>query len=260
MKQLMDKTETMDYVVEPFQEDFTGRLSWSVLGRKILATAGAHADNRGFGIKQLLPRGYSWVLARLKIEMDTMPRLGDPYRVETWIHSVYHTFTDRCFAIVHPQTGKAYGYAYSTWAMIHFDTRRAVNLEDLPDGGIVAYADAEKACPVSPFRPVRMRGGEDEFSREVDVLYNDLDVNRHTNSIRYIEHILDLFPASLYEAKRVRSVEMYYRGEAYYGDRLRLTRLRQAVGEYAVSVDKLPDSDKGETKPVSACLSRVIFE
>lgn len=254
----LDKTERRDYTVEPFEEDFSGRLSWSVLGRKILATAGVHADRRGFGIKQLLPDGYSWVLARLKIEMGKMPRLGDSYRVETWIRSIYHTFTDRCFAVVNPSSGEAYGYAFSTWAMIDVNTRQARNLETLPDGGFMRWRDETKACPVSLFRPVKLREDCDPEVREITALYSDLDVNCHVNSIRYIEHILDLFPPSMYRENDVRSVEMYYRDEARYGDRLRLFRKKEDEGIYAVKVDKVSQTGSGD-KVTAACMSRVTF-
>ena len=52
--------------------------------------------------------------------------------------------------------------------------------------------------------------------------YSDIDINGHVNSIRYIEHILDLFPIEMYRERRIRRFEMAYVAESYYGDELTL--------------------------------------
>lgn len=250
----LEKSEKFGYAVEPFSEDFTGRLSWRELGNKILAAAGMHADNRGFGMKQLLPRGRAWVLSRMTIEMPQMPMVGDRYAVETWIRSIYRTFTDRCFAILRPD-GSAYGYAYTTWALIDTATRLPVNLESLPDGGFADWADGQKPCEVAPFSRIRVKTPEPE--RVITAYYGDIDINRHVNSIRYIEHVLDLFPAKVYQSHSVFGIEIAYHGEAHYGDSLALYRQEAGGGAYNVEVRVLPSEDDGAAeRRVCSCQVR----
>lgn len=83
--------ESDDYVgrygfeVEPFQEDYTGRLSWGVLGNLLLRCASLHSAHYGFGYNRAEEDAYAWVLSRLVIELDEMPRTGEQFTVETWV-------------------------------------------------------------------------------------------------------------------------------------------------------------------------------
>ena len=69
-----DKVGTYQFVAEPFHVDFAGRLTMGVLGNHLLNCAGFHAAERGFGIAELNENHYTWVLSRLAVELEDMPR------------------------------------------------------------------------------------------------------------------------------------------------------------------------------------------
>ena len=179
MKQL-GKSSKFEYTVEPFTEDFTGVLAWQELGKRILAAAGMHADSHGFGMKQLMPQNMAWVLSRMTISMNEMPKVNEKYAVDTWIRNIYRTFTDRCFAILRPDN-TAYGYAYTTWALINMETRMPVNLENLPDGGFAKWIDDEKICQVSDNSRIRVK--ESEPSRVITAYYSDIDITATSTAL-----------------------------------------------------------------------------
>ncbi|MEG0456396.1 MAG: thioesterase, partial [Bacteroides sp.] len=60
----------------------------------------------------------------------------------------------------------------------------------------------------------------------------------HVNSIRYIEHILDLFPIELYQSKQIRRFEMAYVAESYYGNVLSFFQEEVDADEYHVEIKK----------------------
>jgi medium-chain acyl-[acyl-carrier-protein] hydrolase len=256
VKENVEKSSRFAYTVEPFTEDFTGMLAWSELGKRILAAAGMHADSHGFGMKQLLPRNMAWVLSRMNVEMQEMPKKGEQYLVETWVHSIYRTFTDRCFAILRPD-GTAFGYAYTTWALINTETRMPTNLENLPNGGFSSFVDAEKVCNTSAFSRIRVNAVEP--ANIVTALYSDIDINMHVNSIRYVEHIFDLFPMDFFKEHRVWGLEIAYHGEAHYGERLALYKQPAADGICDVDVRVLPGNDDA-AKERRACSCRVKYK
>ena len=220
----MDKIETYRFAVEPFHVDFTGHLFLGVLGNHLLNAAGRHSHNRGWGIDQLNEAHYTWVLSRLSIELDEMPSQYEHVEVETWVESVMKLFTERNFLIRNADDGRIYGYARSVWAMIDLATRHPANLLTLHDGDILRYvltAD-EKPCPIAKHGSFRFSGEGTE--RTIPTYYSDVDINGHINSIKYIEHVLDLFPREMFEAKRVRRFDIAYKTEAYMGDALTLRR------------------------------------
>lgn len=229
-----NKIGTYEFVAEPFHVDFTGRLTMGVLGNHLLNCAGFHADERGFGIATLNENHYTWVLSRLAIELDDMPRAYQKFSVQTWVENVYRLFTDRNFAILDAE-GNPIGYARSVWAMISMETRKPADLLTLHGGGITGYV-CDKECPID--RPGRIKVGEGETVGEHQVRYSDIDLNGHVNSIKYIEHILDLFPMEMFRERSVRRFEMAYVAESYYGDWLTFCREQKSGNEYDIEVKK----------------------
>src|SRR5574344_1068799 len=206
------------FVAEPFWVDFSGHLTMGVLGNCLLNCAGFHAADRGFGIASLNEANYTWVLSRLAVDLEDMPFQYEPFEIHTWVENVYRLFTDRNFAIVN-KDGKKIGYVRSIWAMIDMKSRRPADLLKLHGGHITDYICKDEPCPMErPSRITLKDGGRLAFSHQV--VYNDIDINGHVNSVRYIEHVLDLFPMSLYQSKRIRRYEIAYVAESYYGDRL----------------------------------------
>ena len=229
-----NKIGTYSFVAEPFHVDFTGRLTMGVLGNHLLNCAGFHATERGFGIATLNESNYTWVLSRLAIELEEMPLQYESFSVQTWIENVYRLFTDRNFAILN-KDGKPIGYARSIWAMISMDTRKPADLLSLQNGSIVDNI-SQKECPIE--KPGRIKVNQKELAGEVVTKYSDIDINGHVNSIRYIEHILDLFPLEIFREKRIRRFEMAYNAESYYGDTLAFYKEQVTENEYDIEVKK----------------------
>ena len=239
---------TYQFVAEPFHVDFNGRLTMGVLGNHLLNCAGFHANDRGFGIATLNEDNYTWVLSRLAIELDEMPYQYENFSVQTWVENVYRLFTDRNFAII-DKDGKKIGYARSVWAMINLNTRKPADLLTLHGGSIVDYV-CDEPCPIE--KPSRIKVTSDQPIATLTAKYSDIDINGHVNSIRYIEHILDLFPIELYKTKRIRRFEMAYVAESYFGDELSFFYDEVNANEFHVEVKKNGNE--------VVCRSKVIFE
>lgn len=216
---MMQKIDSYPVHVEPFHVDFTGRIFLGVLGNHLLNAAGNHSQRRGWGIGALNENHYTWVLSRLCIEMEEMPMQYEDIEIRTWVESVMRLFTNRNFSILRPD-GTPCGYARSIWAMIDMDTRKPCDLLSLYDGDILRYVvdPEENVCPIQGHGRLAFR--EVCLARTLDTYYSDVDINGHINSIKYIEHILDLFPRERFERERVRRFEIAYKAESYLGDRL----------------------------------------
>ena len=229
-----NKVGTYEFVAEPFHVDLNGQLTLGVLGNHLLNCAGFHASGRGFGIASLNEENYTWVLSRLAIELEDMPRQYEKFSIQTWVENVYRLFTDRNFALI-DKNGKTIGYARSVWAMISLNTRKPADLLSMHGGNIVEYI-CDKECPID--KHSRIKVNTHEVVDSVKAKYSDIDINGHVNSIRYIEHILDLFPIEFYKAMRIRRFEIAYIAESYYGDELKFYKEETGHGEYNIEVKK----------------------
>lgn len=244
---MLSAASTYSFKMEFFEEDFTGRMAWNVLGKRILRAAAQHAEDRGFEKICINGRTYLWVLSRMVIEMDRMPQTGDDGSITTWLRSAYRYFTDRCFEISDSE-GNVYGRVLTIWALIDAESREAVDLKDVLGDTLCDYIDAER--PLSIERGARIRPNDMQPVAERQVYYSDLDKNGHLNSIRYIDYVLDTFPKWAYETQSPRRIEIAYSHESYYGDTVSILRKEAAPGAYHFAVN---NQDK------TACLCAVTF-
>ncbi len=182
------KIDSFAFMAEAFLTDAKGRLRPTTLCNYMLSCGGRHGDARGIGSTSSL----GWVLARLALHIEHTPVRGDRFHIDTWIRNLYHGFTDRCIRVVN-EDGKEIASMLTTFAMIDLKTRTAVDLNGdigvrlneclLPDEQI-----AVERIPSINRTPI------EEVTFKHRPHYSDIDCNRHMNSIRYLDHILDALP------------------------------------------------------------------
>ena len=241
-------------MAEPFHCDFSQRLFMGHLGNHLLNAADFHSSARGFGMKYLLSIKRSWVLSRLAIEMEEMPRMYTKFNVETWVESAMRYFTSRNFRMV-DRDGKVYGYGRSIWAMIDTESRQPTDIFSIDNGAINNWIVADKACPIDKGGRVKMDDSA-QLVRTIDTYYNDVDINGHINSVKYIEHVLDLWDMDWYRQHPIKRFEIAYVAEAHQGDRLSFYLQQAGEGEYNIRIVK---HDATMDEEVETCRSKVKF-
>lgn len=207
------------FMAEPFHCDFNGRLFMGHLGNHMLNAADFHSTDRGFGMQYLMGINRAWVLSRLAIEIEEMPKQYTKFFVDTWVESAMRYFTNRNFKVTDADNGKVYGYGRSIWAMIDTETRQPTDILSIHDGSINQWIDKDNPCPIDKGGRVKMSDAA-EYVRTIDTYYNDVDINGHINSVKYIEHILDLWSLEWYREHQIKRFEIAYVAEAHAGDKL----------------------------------------
>ena len=244
-------------MAEPFHCDFSHHLFMGHLGNHMLNAADFHSRDRGFGMDFLNSIKKTWVLSRLAIEMDEMPCQYDKFYVETWVESAMRYFTQRNFRVVSEDGAKVYGYGRSIWAMIDTDTRQPTNIFDIDNGAIVNWVEKDKENPMSKLTRVQM-DDKTELVRTIDTFYNDVDINGHINSVKYIEHVLDLFPIDWYKEHPLKRFDIAYVAEAHQGDRLHFYQEQDADDVLAFKI-RITKSTAEGGEEVETCRSKVKF-
>ena len=245
----MNKIGKYQFLAEPFHCDFSGRLFMGHLGNHMLNAADFHSTDRGFGMKYLMTINRSWVLSRLAIEMNEMPEQYTKFNIETWVENAMRFFTQRNFA-VSDDNGKVYGYGRSVWAMIDTETRQPCDILSIKDGAINDWIENEKPCPIDKGGRVKM-SDQAEFVHAIDTYYNDVDINGHINSVKYIEHVLDLWSLDWYKTHRIQRFEIAYVAESHAGDKLSFYREETGENEFCVRIVR--------TDGTECCRSKVKF-
>lgn len=248
----LPKIGKYNFVAEPFHCDFTKHLFIGHLGNNLLNAADFHSNDRGYGVNYLNSVNKTWVLSRLSVELDKIPAIYEDFVVETWIDSVMRYFTNRNFKITN-KDGYVYGYGKSIWAMIDTTTRQPVDILKTSNETISEYLEADYANPIKKSSRVKL---DDDLKLQQSILttYSDIDINGHVNSIKYIEHILDLFSIEYYKKYRIKKFDIAYIMESHNNDKLNFYTNIDSINECNNTVSvRVTKSGFKEEKEVCRC-------
>ena len=228
-----------NYEIKYQEVDGKKKLRLFNLENYLLEVAGTVADELGFGIKVLHPRGVTWILTRLSVEMYELPTHCEKVRFETWIESNAHMLSTRDFRIY--SGDKLIGQCKSVWAVLDLEKREIVNIFDDPifegcvDGEVLDMPRVRMTTIPEPTGCVPHK-----------VVYSDIDYNGHCNSCRYLQAMTDAYLPDYY-GKKVR-LDINYSKEAMLGETLQTN--------YLVTEDGVQYQQKNEAGETS-CSAKI---
>ena len=205
----------------------------------LLEVAGTVADELGFGIAQLHPIGLTWIITRLSAEMYELPGPCEQIRIETWIESNAHMLSTRDFRIY--AGDKLIGQVKSVWAVLDMNKREIVNVFDMPmfegcvDGEVLDMPRVRMTTIPEPTGSVQHK-----------IVYSDLDYNKHCNSCKYLQAMIDAYLPDYY-GKKVR-IDINYSKEVMLGEEL--------MTHYLVTEDGVQYQQKNEAGDTS-CSAKI---
>ncbi len=219
MRETMHWKET--FVVRSYEIESRGGLRLDALCNYLQESAGAHARELGVAVDQLLRRQATWVLSRLHVQIDSLPRWRQRVEITTWPAEVDRRYAVRDFLL--EVEGKRFGAATTGWFYIDLQKRRPVRL---PDAIARFHPDPPQRALQDPFAklPVPQRS---DHETSVRVQYRDLDLNRHTNNVSYISFLLESLPLDFLENHAPRELEVDFRAESVHGETLLCRSERQ---------------------------------
>lgn len=210
--------QRFEFFIYPQEVDYTKRMTLAALGSCLLNTAGLAATEKGFGMETMHVQGLAWVLSRLACEMKTYPTQYEKITVETWVNDSSRLVTTRNFSIFN-ESGESIGEATSLWSMIDVTTRRPVNLQEKID---LAQMIIDEPSSINP--PARLDELHLEPIATHAVNYSDIDLNKHTNSMKYVEWMLNTFDLVQFEDRLLARFDVNYTHEALFGEQIAIIR------------------------------------
>ena len=202
-----------EYEIKYQEVDGRKRLRLFNLENYLLEVAGTVADELGFGIAVLHPRGLTWILTRLSVEMYELPTHCERVRFETWIESNAHMLSTRNFRIY--SGDRLIGICKTVWAILDIQKREIVNYFDDPifenaiDGEVLEMPRVRMTTIPEP-----------TGSMPHKIVYSDIDYNGHCNSCRYLQAMTDAYLPDYY-GKKVR-LDINYSKEAMLGEEMQI--------------------------------------
>lgn len=209
---------TESHILTAGESDAHGLMPVTLVAERAIEIATEHANALGIGYAELKAHRLGWVLARLSIEMIRYPRINETYTMATWIEGYNRKFCDRCFVMTDAD-GHAIAHIRSMWVAIDTETRM---LADLSQVEADCYPISDRTCPVMKDRAPSI---EKDAVAEVDSYtfkYCDIDFNRHVNTIRYLDMVLNLRPLEFYDKHMIDRLSVSFDHECHFGETVQL--------------------------------------
>lgn len=232
----IDKIFSETYFLTPGECNPEQRMPLTLLINRLIEVATLHANQIGIGWEYLKQDNQTWVLSRVAVEMRRYPGVNSNYRISTWVTSINRMFSERDFEISDADTGEVIGYSRTIWAVLDITTRQGGDISRM---NWVVDLIPDKECPIDaparlrpvtpPADPVADSAANNFRVAHYRFQYTDLDFNRHVNSSRYIELLLNQWTLPFHDANRLTRFEIAYIHEARYDEEATLSLLTTPI-------------------------------
>ncbi len=220
---------TKSYFINRF-----GKLSTSFMFYQMQEIAWEHANLLGFGYNQLKEKNQYWVLSRIKVKIIRRPVWTEEFSIETWSRGTDGFFGYRDFNFI-DKSGNPIIQSTSSWLILDSVTKRIVRLSNFRE--FPEYAESVFGNNASKIQsPV-----SDEQLFFTPVLFNEIDINQHFNSGRYIERIIDDYTFDFHEKHELVAFEINFLKEGLPTDRLAVKRQQAGILKHFCSVVRESD-------------------
>lgn len=199
------------YTIRSFDVDANGFVRPATLLGYLQEVSTEHIALLGVSVRDLMAKGFTWVLSRVHLQIEHYPRRGDEVTIRTWPSQREGRFSSREFELF-DRKGAVVARATTSWAVIDFKSRKPVHVDHHPPYPLTPRRVIEDRFATLP--TIEKEQGGTQFT----VRRSDLDLNRHVNHMVYAGWALDAVPDDLAARYKPVSLEIGYRAEALAGE------------------------------------------
>lgn len=196
------------------------------------------SEQLGISDQDLAKYGLVWILARMTVEFDTLPRRRDAAFVSTWHRGLDSLFFLRDYLMLPASSNsssedsisstKPLIRATSSWILMDIKSRTVVRPDRVP-AGINTSAQNDEALLTNPDstpynceKIVVPRGTNLIEIGSHEVVYSDLDYNGHANNAKYTVWALDALPFEYVRTHPIKRININFNREAHLGETVHL--------------------------------------
>ncbi|MCL9807568.1 thioesterase [Flavobacterium amniphilum] len=194
-----------------------GLLKYVDLCNVLQLTAAEHSILGGLSFNDMQIHHQAWVLSRIRIEIEALPKWMDKVTVKTWIESLEGNKSIRNIEMY--LEGKKIVGATTYWAVFNTQLRKSESLA-LPHEHFEKYPDW-KATTISFSRINMLHEGVQKI-KDHKVVLSDLDIVNHANNTKYLEWCLDTISPKCILNQSIRSLEMNFLKELNWNDTIEI--------------------------------------
>ncbi len=215
------RRSVLEFDVHGFDCGYGGPLAALALANFLQEAAGVNAELLGFGMKAMDSRGWTWMLSRLDIRVDELPREGERVSVVTWPAETRKLFALRDF-ILRGSDGRSLVRTVYAYLVVDLSGRKPLR------PGSVFGDDPPSSSEAHPvegfgFEIPSAAGMAPSFAQRVRPRH--IDHNGHANNAHIVNWLVDAAAGEDVDGREsLSALRVEFLAEALAGDELVATR------------------------------------
>lgn len=246
----MENFYTETKTLRAYDVDINNKIKINVIFNILQDVAAQDAERYGFGYSAFMESNFAWLLQWVKLEIIDYPSLGDEIVVKTWAKCKYKLYSMRDF-LIYNSSGKIICKSTSGWIPVNRNTKRIVDIKDLPSE--IKYNKDHSALDDYPSKLNGIGNKEILFIRKIR--YTDIDLNQHVNNTKYIEMMLDAFSLNEYKNAEIGTLTVSFLSESFINDEIEISVYNQTEHENTRIIE---GNNKQTSKP--AFISKIEWQ
>jgi acyl-ACP thioesterase len=206
--------------IKSYHTNQYGKASIAALLNILIEAAWAHAQVMDWGYDSLKSNNLFWVLSRIYVQFDQYPEWQDKIELSTWSAGTDGVYAYREYLIENGK-GDIILRASTAWLILDLETRKIFRLTEYRT--TFPRRTVSNACR-NPRRIKSITGLAN--LNYCPVLFSELDINKHFNSVKYVERVLDDYGVEFLNSNEVAELEVNYLKEGVVGDRIAVSQVQ----------------------------------
>jgi acyl-ACP thioesterase len=206
-----------EYKVHVYETGPEGKLNLYSLFNYMQDIASDHAVKLGFGRDDLMRDNRFWVLSRIYTVINEWPVWGDSIIVQTWPNGTDKLFALRNYEVRFPD-GRRIASGTSSWLILDLTTKKVQR----PDSILSQYNFSlhNERSPVRYATKIDPAAENGQVSPLFRIKISDLDLNLHTNNVRYLKWAYDSYDLDFVINNEPQSAEINYLAESRFNEEI----------------------------------------
>jgi medium-chain acyl-[acyl-carrier-protein] hydrolase len=217
------RSSTIEYEVRGYDCGYGGPLGALSLANFLQEAAGVNADLLGFGMHEMGERNWTWMLSRLDLRVDELPREGERVSVTSWPSETRKLFAFRDFAMK-GDDGRSLVRAVYAYLVVDLAARKPLRPSSVFGDDPPAVIEGHPV-PDFSFDIPEAESWENAFSQSVRGRH--IDHNGHANNAHIVNWLVDAAAGAASEhggRVELAALRVEFANEALEGDEIVASR------------------------------------
>ena len=201
---------TQDYKIKSTECGSNMSLKPSSLLSIIQDVATLGAEHIGAGTQKVTGNGYIWVVTKMEIEIERMPKYLEDVKLITYPNKMIHFIYPRTI-LIKDKEDNTLVKASTLWCILNYNTRKLVMPNEI---NLLTPGDEA----IKKISPIDVK--DTNLLEERKVRINDLDINMHMNNVKYLDYIVDTMDIDFVSYNDITNINLVFHEEVKFNETL----------------------------------------